>query len=78
MPRKRWHSLIWKLADARGWNDAELARQIGVNHSTLTRWRRGAMVPSTERQQQCAEVFGLPRDVLFWEEVEPLLAEAVG
>jgi transcriptional regulator with XRE-family HTH domain len=36
---------IRRLREARGWTQADLAREVGVGHRTIGNWERGETVP---------------------------------
>jgi transcriptional regulator with XRE-family HTH domain len=67
----RWRTRIFELAKARGWSDAELGRQLGVNQSTIWRQRSGKQAPSMRLMYAAASVFHLPPFELWWQEREP-------
>lgn len=46
-----------KLADKANINDAEIARRLGVNRSTITRWRSGDQSPPLSKIPAIAALF---------------------
>lgn len=53
--------------DSRGWNASELARQIDVVPSLISRWMSGRQKPSIESLAAIADVFGFPREMVYRE-----------
>lgn len=53
-----------KLTDP---TNAELARKLGVNRSTITRWEDGSRAPTPEEARALAELLGMPAGVLMCE-----------
>jgi DNA-binding transcriptional regulator YiaG len=43
--------MITQIRNAMGWNQDELADKLGSNQSTVSRWEKGASIPSPEKQQ---------------------------
>ncbi len=50
---------IRQLREERGWTQLDLALQLGVDVSTVSRWERGLAVPRRRRQQRLADLFGM-------------------
>jgi len=63
MRRKR-ESLLRRLRRERGLRLSELALLVGVNISVLSEWERGNQIPSDERLEQLAELYGVPFEEL--------------
>lgn len=40
---------------------AEIAKQVGVGRSTLTRWETGENAPPSDEVRKLAEILGVPR-----------------
>ncbi len=62
-----WHTSIFELARQRGWTDAELARRLGVNQSTVCRLRQGQQGPGRKIVFAASALFGQSAVQLFWE-----------
>jgi len=45
----------------RGWTQAELAKRLGTDHVTVSRWERGVAVPRPTTWRRLEDVFGAPR-----------------
>ena len=65
---------IREWAEARGWTQAELARQVGADKSVVTRWYAGSS-PSSAYQKRLAKLFGCEPDSLFRHPAEDWLAK---
>lgn len=63
-----WRTSILDLAQQRGWNDAELARQLGVNQSNVSRLRHGVQGPGRKMLLAASALFGQSAAQLFWYE----------
>lgn len=61
---------IFDLMEARGINNATLAKAIGVDRSTLTRWFSTNAEPKASALQSIAEYFGVPISYLYEVEYE--------
>lgn len=68
----RWRTKIFDLAAERGWSDSRLARELGVNQSTVWRQRSGTQAPSARLMFAAARVFQRNTADLWWtEQPEP-------
>ncbi len=56
---------IKSLRKQHGISQKELARRIGVNTQTVSRWERGSRAPSAESLIQIAKQFSLPTNYFF-------------
>lgn len=50
---------------ARDWNGSDLARALGVNTSTVSRWLRGVQPPAPTYCDRIADVFGVDADLVL-------------
>lgn len=67
--KTRWRTHLFRLAEARGWNDSRLAAELGVAPSTVCRWRQGAFhTPSATLLWAAARVFQCSPSEVFWTE----------
>lgn len=46
--------------DAKGWNQARVAEEVGSNASVVSRWLNEGMKPGIESIRAAAEAFGVP------------------
>ena len=58
-------SLIKALRRERGLSQEELGELVGTEGNLVSRWERGASVPSTYYMQKLSEVFDRPVDYLI-------------
>ena len=49
---------------SRGLSQAQLARELGVAETQVSRWRRGLAVPTVQSLQRLAEALAVPRTAL--------------
>lgn len=63
-----WRTSIFELAKQRGWSDTQLARELGVNQSTVWRQRQGKRAPSAKILWASARVFQRDPSQLWWQE----------
>lgn len=47
--------------ERRGFSQAELAREVGVADTQISRWRRGHVTPTVRHLQRIADTLGVPR-----------------
>jgi len=52
---------IRELRKAKGWTQAELARKLGTDNVTVSRWERGVSSPRPMARRQLKELLGAPR-----------------
>lgn len=45
---------------ARGWNQAELAKRMGIDPSMVSKWARGSRMPDTPHCEAIARALGVP------------------
>lgn len=57
-----------ELRDKKGVRDADVARAINVNQSTLTDWKNGLYTPKVDKMIKLADYFGVPLDVFVRKE----------
>lgn len=60
LPRK-----IKELREAKGLLQRELAKQLGIEQSTLSGWESGNRSPSAAMLEKLADIFGCSIDNLF-------------
>lgn len=56
---------IVKIREARGLSQKELAEQIPVSPSTLSRWEKGIVIPPLQQLERTCEVLDVPFSQLF-------------
>jgi transcriptional regulator with XRE-family HTH domain len=66
MPNTR-QFLAWieEYKRRKGWNSAEFAKEAGVDHSVLSRWRDGRRRPRPEVLERMATKLGVDREELL-------------
>src|SRR5918998_1604879 len=64
-PSDRFSAWVRQQLRRRQWNDAELARQLGMPSGTISRWLRGERQPSTRSCDLIADVFGVDVDLVL-------------
>jgi transcriptional regulator with XRE-family HTH domain len=65
---------IKELRSSLGWSTTQLAKHIGVNQSTVSKYELGVQEPKTEPNQKLAELAGMTLGQ--WLGVEPLAEDA--
>lgn len=68
-----------KLVDQSGYTDAEIARRLEVNRSTIGRWKSGEQSPPLSKIKDIAMLFGV-KPMVFVEDspIEALVGESSG
>ena len=56
---ERQPKTIRQLRQERGWSQLDLALNVGVTQSIISRWERGELVPQPANLQRLAQVFGV-------------------
>ena len=56
---------IERLADARGYSERALAKEVGFDQSAVSRWRERGSKPRRGLAKRLAAFFGVPLDVLL-------------
>lgn len=65
LTRKQFAARLFNLANERGWNQAETARQAGVTRDSVSNYMRGSYLPDAVNLRKLADAFGLkPEDLL--------------
>jgi transcriptional regulator with XRE-family HTH domain len=64
-PSPEFSAWVRQQLRRRGWNDAELARQLDMPSGTVSRWLRGERQPSTRSCDLIADVFGVDVDLVL-------------
>lgn len=59
---------VRRLRKSRGWDQAELGEQVGVDRPSVSNWERGVFTPSGENLIRLAGVFGVTTDYLLYGE----------
>lgn len=54
-----------KLRDEKGVTDYAVAKNTGIEASTLSRWKVGAYKPKVEKMLKIADYFGVPLDYFY-------------
>lgn len=67
MTVKKFNELFTELAIKHKFSDAELARRLNVDRSTIGRWRKGTLSPSLTTIKEIADIFGVS-PLIFVEE----------
>ena len=76
MDKKEFGRHLHRLMVAKGWLQAELARQAGLSRNTITTYIRGRSYPSRESLEKLASVLGITPDELLPEhEILPVRGE---
>lgn len=55
------------ILDRKGWTISDLARQIGVQPSTVSRWRSGLRVPEPPQCRRIANALGINRFLVLYQ-----------
>lgn len=58
------------LRDERGLSDYAVAKATGIPAPTFTRWKQGVAEPNGWKVKKLAELFGVPMDTFYAEEVK--------
>ena len=61
---------IVKIREARGLSQKELAEQIPVSPSTLSRWEKGIVIPPLQQLERVCVVLGVPLSRVFEDDKE--------
>ena len=75
---------IKKLRIARGWNQVEFAKSIGVTKQCVSNWENDNIIPSVEMLVKIADIFNVSTDFLLGRnesifiDVSPLTTEQIG
>lgn len=64
---------ICELRGARGWNQVELARRLGVTKQTVSNWENENIQPSIEMLVRLAKLFRVTTDYMLGFENTPRL-----
>ena len=70
-----FYDIFLQLCKKNGTKPTPVAEAIGVNRSTATKWKKGA-IPSGDTLQKLADYFGVSVDYLLNEETKKSPAEA--
>ena len=65
------YEIFEKLIAERGASVASMCRDIGINRSSITDWKKGRSVPKLDKLQKIADYFGVPLSYLLTGEAEP-------
>jgi transcriptional regulator with XRE-family HTH domain len=61
-----------QLRQARGWTQEQVARWLGVNQVTVSKWEHGVAVPRVRTRQRLADLFGVGVGaIIFGEDARP-------
>lgn len=64
------YKIYEKLRDERHMTDYEVAKKTGISTVTLSHWKSGFYNPKIDKIQKIAELFDVPVDVFYKEQVE--------
>jgi transcriptional regulator with XRE-family HTH domain len=53
---------IRQLRESRGWSQEQLAKELGVSHSTVYNWEKGRTMPRVPHLQAIARTFNVSMD----------------
>ena len=56
---------IKRLREQKGMKQKELAEEMGIERSTISKWETGATNPATEKLPKLAGILGCTIDALF-------------
>jgi repressor LexA len=65
------------LVEKSGYSDAEIARRLGVNRSTISRWKSGEQSPPLPKVKEIANFFGVSPMVFVDEGRVPVAGKSV-
>lgn len=65
------------LVEKSGYSDAEIARRLGVNRSTISRWKSGEQSPPLPKVKEIANFFGVSPMVFVDEGRVPVVGKSV-
>ena len=65
------------LVEKSGYSDAEIARRLGVNRSTISRWKSGEQSPPLPKVKEIANFFGVSPMVFVDEGRIPVVGRSV-
>ena len=63
-PMRQSKKTLRELREARGWTQASVAVQVGVQPNIVSRWERGVGAPRFHNLNRLAAVFGVGIDEL--------------
>ena len=69
-PDRQPQKTIRQLREAHGWAQLELALNLGVTQSIVSRWERGELVPQPANRQRLADLFGVSVEAIAFGPVE--------
>ncbi len=58
------------LRDERGLTDYKVGKETNISAATFTRWRQGISEPNGHKIKRIADMFGVPMDTFYTEEVK--------
>ena len=61
---------IWKFRKQKGMKQYELAKQLGISPSDLSKFENGLLEPSRDLLEKCAEILGVNVNELYEKEEE--------
>ena len=61
---------ILKLRKARGWNQENLAEQVGVSRQAVSRWESDSAKPDVDKIVTICDLFGISTDYLLREQIQ--------
>ncbi len=70
-PARQSKKTIRQLRQERGWSQLDLALNVGVTQSIISRWERGELVPQLATLQRLAQVFGVSVEANSFGAAEP-------
>lgn len=60
------------LRKQQGWNQEQLAEQLGVSRQAVSKWESGTSIPDLDKIIKMSNVFGVATDYLLKDEIEEL------
>ena len=60
------------LRKQQGWNQEQLAEQLGVSRQAVSKWEGGTSIPDLDKIIKMSNVFGVATDYLLKDEIEEL------
>ncbi len=64
-----------KVRDSRGYKDADVSRETGINRSTFSDWKSGRSKPKTDKLQKIANFLEVPLAYLTDEDWQPTITD---